>query len=204
VIARVRGEVVERTTDRVVVDVGGVGLAVLVPRPGELPAPGQHVELRTSLQVREDSLTLYGFEDPAALTMFELLLSSSGVGPRLALAALATHAPAALAAAIAAGDVATMTAVPGIGRKLADRIVLELADRMPAVAVGSPPAVVAGGVGEDERIAAVRSALVGFGFSVAEVTPVLAELAASEADEVPALLRRALRALDGSRIGSPR
>lgn len=202
-IARVRGEVLERGADRVIVDVGGVGFAVLVPRVADLPAPGQRVDLRTSLQVREDSLTLYGFPDAAALTLFELLLSSSGVGPRLALAALATHAPATLAAAIAAGDVAALTAVPGIGRKLADRIVLELADRLPAVATG-PVAVAARGAGEDERVAAVRDALVGFGFSTAETAGVLADLAPAEDDTVPDLLRRALRALDGARAGAPR
>lgn len=194
-ISRLRGTVLDRATDRVVVDVGGVGYLVHVPAGRDLPALGRAVDLHTSLQVREDSMTLYGFADAEALAMFELLLGSSGVGPRLALAALATHTADVLAGAIASGDTAVLVAVPGIGRKLAERIVLELADRVPA-AVGRAPAP----SGEDERLVTVRAALEGFGFSSAEVARVVAALDPGADEDDATLLRRALRALDGATV----
>ncbi|MEY3020642.1 MAG: Holliday junction branch migration protein RuvA [Actinomycetota bacterium] len=195
-IARLRGTVVDRGPGRVVLDVNGVGYLVHVPAGMHVPSVGRVLELHTSLQVREDSMTLYGFVDAASLELFELLLGSSGVGPRLALAALATHPAAVLAAAIAAGDTATLVAVPGVGRKLAERMVLELADRVPAASGGSavPPA------GEDERLATVRTALDGFGFSGTEVSGVLATLAPEPDEDDATLLRRALRALDGAKL----
>lgn len=194
-IARLRGTVVDRAADRVVVDVGGVGYLVHVPNGMALPVVGRTVELHTSLQVREDSMTLFGFVDAASCAMFELLLVSSGVGPRLALAALATHDASVLAAAIAAGDTALLVGVPGIGRKLAERIVLELADRVPVVPGRSVAPVV-----EDERLATVRAALDGFGFSGAEVSRVVAALEPERDEDDAALLRRALRAFDGARV----
>ena len=194
-IARLRGTVLDRAADRVVVDVGGVGYLVLVPTGTALPALGRTVQLHTSLQVREDSMTLYGFVDAASCAMFELLLVSSGVGPRLALAALATHDASVLATAISSGDTALLVGVPGIGRKLAERIVLELADRVPVVSGRSTsPAV------EDERLATVRAALDGFGFSGTEVSRVVAGLEPDRDEDDAALLRRALRALDGARV----
>ena len=198
-IARLRGEVLERSADRVVVDVAGVGYLVHVPAGTALPARGSPVDLHTSLQVREDSMTLYGFLDAGALVLFETLLGSSGVGPRLALAALSTHPPAVLVAAIGDADLATLTAVPGIGRKLAERIVLDLADRLPILggSAGTPVRV----RGDDERLVAVREALQGFGFSSSEVAGALAALEVVIDDDVPTLLRRALRVLDGVRVG---
>ena len=198
-IARIRGEVLERSADRVVVDVAGVGYLVHVPAGTALPARGGRVDLHTSLQVREDSMTLYGFLEEGELVLFETLLGSSGVGPRLALAALSTHPPAVLVTAIADADLATLTAVPGIGRKLAERIVLDLADRLPSM--GTAVGTVARARGDDERLVAVREALQGFGFSTSEVTGALAALEVGVDDDVPALLRRALRVLDGVRVG---
>ena len=118
-IAHVRGRVSHRGTEFVVVDVGGVGYLVHVASLDRVPPRGEDVELHTSLQVREDSMTLYGFPDRADLELFDLLLTSSGVGPKLALAALRTHRADVLRTAIATGDVATLTAVPGIGKKSA-------------------------------------------------------------------------------------
>jgi Holliday junction DNA helicase RuvA len=195
-ISRLRGTVLDRAPDRVVVDVGGVGYLVHVPAGLPLPGVGRSIDLHTSLQVREDSMTLYGFPDPESLAMFELLLGSSGVGPRLALAALATHEAGVLAGAIAGADTATLVGVPGIGRKLAERIVLELADRVPA----GTPRVAHGDGAEDERVATVRAALDGFGFSGTEVSRVLADLDTVDGEDDAALLRRALRALDGAHV----
>jgi Holliday junction DNA helicase RuvA len=203
VIAHLRGRVAHRDAGTVVVDVAGVGYLVHVT-PGErIPARGEPVELHTSLQVREESMTLYGFGERSGLALFELLLSSSGVGPKLALAALGTHRPDVLRTAIAGGDVATLTAVPGIGRKVAERLVLDLKDKVGgptggelAASAGSDPATL------DE----VRDALLGLGYSAAEVQQALRSVL-TDGDATPdtsTLLRGCLRhlgatAFDGAR-----
>jgi len=198
VIAFVRGRVADRGDGMVVVDVNGVGHLVHVPGGTVIPAPGRDVTLHTSLQVREDSMTLYGFADRAALRMFELLLTSSGIGPKLALAALTALRAETLETAIAEGDMAVLTTVPGIGRKVAERLVLELRDRV-GTAPTAPPGSAA--AGEDEVVATVREALAGFGFTPLEVREALARLERIEGEGGAALLRRALRELGGAREG---
>jgi Holliday junction DNA helicase RuvA len=193
-IASVRGPVLDRSDGTVVVDVHGVGYLVHVPGGTVIPVPGREVTLHTSLQVREDSMTLYGFTDRESLRLFELLLTSSGVGPRLALAALSALAPRVLETAIAEGDVAVLTSVPGIGRKVADRIVLELRERVGTVVVAPAGSAAAGG---DEVLATVREALAGFGFTPVEVRDALARIDLREDEDGGALLRRALRELGG-------
>jgi holliday junction DNA helicase RuvA len=199
VIARLRGEVLERTDGSVVVDVAGVGYLVHVPGSAAIPPRGQTVQLFTSLQVREDSMTLYGFASAAELRLFELLISSSGVGPKLALATLSTLRPTAIEAAIATGDVAVLTSVPGIGRKVADRLVLELQDRI-------APSVVPGLTGHGDAgdgidaaevgvIAEVRAALAAFGFTPGEVQGALGAIEATGGESASELLRRALQRL---------
>jgi len=199
VIAFVRGRVVERSEGAVVVDVQGVGHRVLVPGGTAVPAPGREVTLHTSLQVREDSMTLYGFVERDALRLFELLLTSSGVGPKLALAALTALAPSALETAIAEGDLVVLTSVPGIGRKVAERIVLELRDRVGA-AVLAPSGSAASG--DQDALVTVREALAGFGFTAVEVRDALARIELVDGEGSGALLRRALRELGGAREGS--
>jgi Holliday junction DNA helicase RuvA len=201
VIAHVRGQVAHRGTEFVVVDVGGVGYLVHVASLDRVPPRGEVVELHTSLQVREDSMTLYGFPDRAGLELFDLLLTSSGVGPKLALAALRTHRADVLRTAIATGDVATLTAVPGIGKKSADRLVLELRDK-----VGVGFEVAADGVGGDGMTAGartplgeVREALASLGYSAGEVQAALAEL--DPDGDTSDLLRRALRSLGAATGG---
>lgn len=198
-IAFVRGRVVERSESTVVVDVQGVGHLVHVPGGTVVPAPGREVLLHTSLQVREDSMTLYGFTDRASLRLFELLLSSSGVGPKLALAALTALRPETLEAAIAEGDVSVLTTVPGIGRKVAERLVLDLRERIGAVRTLPSGSAVAG---EEDVLGAVRLALAGFGFSPVEVREALGRLDLVDGEDDGALLRRALRELGGTREGS--
>lgn len=195
-IAFVRGQVVERTEASVVVDVHGIGHRVHIPAGFTVPPPGREVTLHTSLQVREDSMTLYGFADQRALQLFELLLTSSGIGPKIALAALSTLSPSALASAIADGDLATLTSVPGIGRKVAERLVLELRERVES----SPDAARPGsGVAADASILpTVREALAGFGFSPTEVRAALDSLDVVEGEDSGSLLRRALQALGGT------
>jgi Holliday junction DNA helicase RuvA len=199
-IASVRGRVAAVGPDGAVVEVGGVGLA-LVCTPGTLATlkVGVEARLATSLVVREDSLTLYGFADDDARSMFELLQTASGVGPRLAQAALAVHPPQALRHAIATGDVATLTRVPGIGKKGAERLVLELRDRVGPVGAEAP--AVEAGVGAGWAVQ-VREALTGLGW-----TPTQAEQAVSAVAEtvngspppVPVLLKQAIRLLGSTR-----
>ena len=130
-IAHLRGTVAGIAPDGAVIEVGGVGMRVQCT-PGTLATlkPGEHAQVATSLVVREDSLTLYGFGSDDERNVFELLQTASGVGPRLALAMLAVHSPDALRRAVATEDLGTLTMVPGIGKKGAERIVLELRDRL--------------------------------------------------------------------------
>jgi Holliday junction DNA helicase RuvA len=191
-IALLRGDVLDRGVSEVVVDVHGVGYRVLVPTGTVIPLPGREIVLHTSLQVREDSMTLYGFLERDELRLFELLLTSSGVGPKIALAALSALRPEVLEAAIADGDVAVLTGVSGIGRKVAERLVLELKDRVGAF-TGAPAGTV--GAIDDGAIAAVREALAGFGFTPVEVREALSRIEAVPDEDSGTLLRRALRVL---------
>ncbi len=200
-IARLTGTVLERTTTAVVVDVAGVGYLVHVAAGAEVPPRGEEVSFHTSLQVREDAMTLYGFTSAAELTLFELLLTSSGVGPRLGLAALSTHRPDVLRTAIAGGDEDTLTAVPGIGRKVAQRLVLELKDKVGSVPGAAGLDTGAGGTGTAGPAPAVeeevRDALLGLGYSAAEVTAAL-QATGEGAGDAAARLRAALRHLGGT------
>jgi Holliday junction DNA helicase RuvA len=202
VIAFVAGRVAALAPDGAVVEVGGVGLSVQCT-PGTIAGLriGETAHLPTSLVVREDSLTLYGFADEDERVVFELLQTASGVGPRLAQAMLAVHSPDALRQAVATEDLATLTQVPGIGRKGAQRIVLELKDRLGALRGGvlSLPAQAPSGGWRDQ----LHGALVGLGWSTREADEGVAA-AAPQADEavaaggtpdVGALLKVALRSL---------
>ncbi|MEX2324963.1 MAG: Holliday junction branch migration protein RuvA [Nitriliruptoraceae bacterium] len=189
------GEVVDRDATSVIVNVAGVGYNVHVPTSLAVPARGQAIELFTSLQVREDSMTLYGFGDRRTLRLFELLLTSSGVGPKLAIATMSALRPDALERALAHGEIATLTQVPGIGKKVAERLVLELQDKV-AAAAATPVAV-----SPDSVTGEVREALHGLGYSVGEVDRVLQQLPErrnGDAD-VSDVLREALRLLGGTR-----
>ncbi|WP_127127763.1 Holliday junction branch migration protein RuvA [Georgenia sp. SYP-B2076] len=197
-IASVTGEVEAVGLDHAVVRVGGVGMLVhAAPTTLAGLAPGRQARLATSLVVREDSLTLFGFTDDDERGVFETLQTVSGVGPRLALAMLAVHTPDALRRAVAGEDLAALQRVPGIGRKGAQRIVLEIGDKLGAPTDGVPsatPAATGGG-----RAPEVVEALVQLGWSekVAE-TAVEAVLSGDGGPtEVPAILRAALQHLGG-------
>jgi Holliday junction DNA helicase RuvA len=203
VIAFVSGRVAALAPDGVVVEVGGVGLALqCAPATLARLRVGEPARLATSLVVREESLTLYGFADEDERTVFELLQTASGVGPRLAQAALAVHSPDALRRAVATEDLVALTQVPGIGRKGAQRIVLELKDRLGAPTGGATGAVDRAGAAGAWR-PQLHAALLGLGWSAREADEALVA-AAAEADEVVAvggapdvavLLRSALRTL---------
>ena len=198
-IASVRGRVLAVRLDRAVVEVGGVGMLVHAA-PGTLAAlrVGEEAALATSLVVREDSLTLYGFADADEREVFETLQSVSGVGPRLALAMLAVHSPDGLRAAVAGEDLAALVRVPGIGRKGAQRIVLELGDRLgpPVGSAGTVPAPRDGAAWRDD----VVEALVGLGWAARQAGDAVDAVTAPDGPvpgggDVPAALRAALRHL---------
>jgi Holliday junction DNA helicase RuvA len=141
-IARLRGTLVEKAPGRLIVEVGGVGYEVLVPLPTFYPLgdPGADVTLRVHTHVREDVIALYGFATALEHDLFERLIAINGIGPKLALAVLSGIEPLDLISAIRRQDVARLTAIPGIGRKTAERIGLELKDRLPSVSEIAGPA----------------------------------------------------------------
>ena len=204
-IAHLNGTVSNVSPDGAVIDVGGVGLRVQCT-PDTLSAlkPGERALVATSLVVREDSLTLFGFGSDDERNVFELLQTASGVGPRLALAMLAVHSPDALRKAVSNEDLNALTMVPGIGRKGAQRIVLELKDRL-----GTPSDFAGVGAGPAPRQPGrqswrdqVSSGLVNLGWSVRDAEQAVAAVEADHAEtgeesplDVPAALRAALRKL---------
>jgi Holliday junction DNA helicase RuvA len=202
-IASVRGTVAAVAPDGAVIEVGGVGLAVsCTPNTLATLRVGSEARLATCLVVREDSLTLYGFVDDDARHLFELLQTASGVGPRLAQAVLAVHSPDTVRVAVASADLATLTRVPGIGKKGAERLVLELRDRIGPV-IGDGAAGVAGNHVGATWGDQVRQALVGLGWSAGQADQAVAAVAESlDGGPVPAvavLLRQAIQTLGRSR-----
>jgi holliday junction DNA helicase RuvA len=141
VIARLQGVVVEKGPNRLVLDVRGIGYEVLVPLSTfyVIGEPGAEVTLRIHTHVREDALMLYGFASAIEQDLFERLITISGIGPKLALAVLSGIEPPELVKAIRLQDVARLTAIPGVGKKIAERIGLELKDRLPAAVHPIPP-----------------------------------------------------------------
>jgi len=200
-IASVRGTVLSVRLDAAVVEVGGVGMLVHAT-PATLAGlrTGATAQLATSLVVREDSLTLFGFADDDEREVFEVVQTVSGVGPRLALAMLAVHSPDGLRRAVAGEDLAALKRVPGIGHKGAQRIVLELADRLGAT-TSTPES---GPAPQDDRRTQVVDALVGLGWTLRAAEDAVAGVLDGvtgpvSGDDVAGVLRAALRALGGVR-----
>jgi Holliday junction DNA helicase RuvA len=200
-IASVRGVVLAAGLDSAVIEVGGVGLLLhTTAGTAAFLRPGAEAKLATTLVVREESLTLYGFADEDERAVFNLVQTVAGVGPRLALAMLAIHAPDGLRRAIGGGDLVALTKVPGIGKKGAERIVLELRDK-----IGAPSGVLSSAAPRpagDEATAQVRDALVGLGWSsrqaedaVDAVRRAVKPEGGGDGSDVSALLRAALREL---------
>ncbi|HEY4464030.1 MAG TPA: Holliday junction branch migration protein RuvA [Streptosporangiaceae bacterium] len=201
-ISHLRGIVSGVAPDGAVIEVGGVGLGVQCT-PGTLATlrPGETARVATCLVVREDSLTLYGFGTDDERNVFELLQTASGVGPRLALAMLAVHSPDALRRAVTTGDLDALTMVPGVGKKGAQRIVLELKDRL-----GAPGDAVTGGGAALPGVAPswrdqVQSGLVNLGWAARDaeqaVAAVAADMAAdgTQTEDVATVLRAAMKKL---------
>lgn len=202
-IAHLRGRVVHRGTDEVVVEVGGAGLSVIVTaRTAAALEVGQEATLTTDLVVREDSLTLYGFLDSGEREVFRTVQSVSGIGPRLALTMLATLTAEQIREAIAAEDERVLTSVSGLGRKTAQRLIVDLKDRIGPVAGVAASAVPATASWRLQ----VSGALTGLGWSPAEAQAAIATVAARpDAGDlpVPEALRLALQVLDHTQAVTP-
>jgi Holliday junction DNA helicase RuvA len=201
-IASVSGTVTAVGLDHAVVEVGGIGLAVRTT-PATLAGlrRGQQATLATTLVVREDSLTLFGFATPEAKELFELVQSVTGVGPKIALALLAVLEPDELRRALAGGDTAALTRAPGIGRKGAERLVLELKDKVGLVPAAGPGSSAPAAPWSDRLV----EALAGLGFTTKQATDAVAAVASDSDDpavangDVGVLLRRVLALLGKSR-----
>lgn len=196
VIAQLRGSLEEVGLDTVTVLVGGIGWRVLVtPATAQSLTRGTEVCLHTSLVVREESLTLFGFRSADERDVFERLQTVSGIGPRIALAALAVLTPDDLRGAVSRGDLAALQRIPGVGRKSAQRMVLEIGDKLgAAAALPESGSTSAGSAAEDE----VRAALVQLGWTETVAERTVSGLAGRGLD-ASALLRAALVELGGSR-----
>ncbi len=198
-IASLSGTVLKAGLDSVVLGVGGVGMLVhTTPATAAAVRVGQAADLQTTLVVREDSLTLYGFATDDEKHVFETVQTVSGVGPRLALAMLAVHDPVTVRRALGSGDIAALTKVPGIGKKGAERLVLELRDKLGVLAGTGDESVTAARAGTGELWREqVREALVGLGWTARQADDALDRVAprAAEGASVSALLRASLQEL---------
>jgi Holliday junction DNA helicase RuvA len=200
-IAFVSGPVAALAPDSAVVEVGGIGIAVqCTPNTLSGLRMGQQTKLATSLVVREDSLTLYGFVDDDERQVFELLQTASGVGPRLAQAMLAVHTPDALRRAVSTGDEKALIAVPGIGKKGAQKLLLELKDRL-GEPVGAPAIGAPVTQGWRDQL---HAALIGLGYATREADEAVSAVtpqaeAAEGTPQVGQLLKAALQTLNRAR-----
>ncbi len=190
-IAFLTGRVAHKDASSCVLDVGGVGLKLHMSSASlaSLPREGDDVTVHTYLHVREDELTLFGFESGEERTLFGLLITVSGVGPKVALSVLSALKPDALRDAVSREDSALLASVPGIGKKTAERIILELRDKLGAPDLERGRAAVSGALGD------ARDALLAMGFSSTEVAVALK--GADESGGTQELVRRALRRLGG-------
>jgi holliday junction DNA helicase RuvA len=195
VIAYLRGALLEKHPSRLIVNVGGVGYDVQVPLSTfyVLGDPGAEVTLRVHTHVREDVIALYGFATPLEQELFEKLISISGIGPKLALAVLSGIEPLELIKAVRLQDVARLTAIPGVGKKTAERIGLELKDRLPVALPGTDQAAAAVSP-EDHLRGDLLSALLNLGYQRAAAEKAIEKTASADAGFEQAL-RDVLRAL---------
>jgi Holliday junction DNA helicase RuvA len=197
-IGFLRGRVLEKHPDHLIVDVQGVGYHVAVPASTfyGLPEVGGEVSLRVHTHVREDQIALYGFASVLELQLFERLIGVSGIGPKIALAALSGIEPAELVRAVRSGDIARLTSIPGIGKKTAERIGLELKDKLPAPTVPVAPGAVPVPSDADQR-ADLLSALVNLGYQRAAAEKAIDAACKALGAEAPfeSVLRHAFRML---------
>jgi Holliday junction DNA helicase RuvA len=184
VISFLAGEVAEKGAGRVVLSVGGVGYEVMIPgsSAAALPPVGRPARLHTRLQVRDDAIVLYGFGSADARALFDLLITVTGVGPKVALSFLSALSPDALRRAVLSGDAAALTIVPGVGKKVAQRVLLDLKDKL-----GGDMVIVEG------PLADVREALLSLGLSPQEASEAMAGVGTDGERPAEELLRLALQ-----------
>ena len=196
-IAHLSGTLRDKQLQRLILDVGGVGYDVVVPLSTmyAIGDTGSTVNLRIHTHVREDALQLFGFATALEQALFERLISVSGIGPKVALSILSGIEPAELTRAIRTSDVARLTRIPGVGKKTAERVVLELKDRLPQAAASEPAAAPSA---DDDARADLLSALVNLGYNRASVEKTVDKvLNAAENRSFESLLRETLKLLIG-------
>jgi holliday junction DNA helicase RuvA len=191
-IAHLRGKLLVKHPNRIVLETGGVGyeVTISVPTFSDLPAPGSEVALHVYTHVREDVIALYGFLHPAEKELFEKLMTVSGIGAKLAITILSGMAADEMAGAIRANDVARLTKIPGIGKKTAERMVLELRDKLPV-----KESAASGPAAKDALEEDVVSALVNLGYPAPAAQKALASLDQGKAKSFDSAFRGALAAL---------
>ena len=191
-IGYLRGEIAQRGREECLLEVGGVGyrLACSATTMASVPPVGEEVRLWTYLHVREDVLALYGFGSEAERTMFEGLIGVSGVGPKVALQICSSFSPESFRRALVTDDVDAITSVPGIGKKTAARVVLDLKEKLDL-----PDLALVGGENGGRHLAAARSALENLGYSPGEVRAALGSLDPDAEGSVEAVVRSALKVL---------
>jgi Holliday junction DNA helicase RuvA len=195
-IALLTGTIAYKSPDHIILDVNGVGYRVMIPFSTyyELPEDGV-VSLHIHTSVREDAIQLYGFRTRLEKTFFQLLISVSGVGPKLAKDILSNIQPAALAQALSLGDIHKLSTIPGIGKKTAERLILELKDKVGKLDISALPTSEARGIPAEDAMEDVASALMNLGYKEPQVRKALGGLDASGGAGVEELLKQALKIL---------
>jgi len=193
-IAHLRGRLLAKHPNQAILETGGVGydVTITIPTFSDLPSPGSEVALHIHTHVREDQIALYGFLKPAEKKLFEKLITVSGIGPKLAITILSGMPADEMVGAIRANDIARLTRIPGIGKKTAERMVLELRDKLPPTQIGEVPATPVMSVIEED----VLSALVNLGYQRPTAERALATAGKNEKEPTfEALFRNTLAAL---------
>lgn len=196
-IALLTGKIAHKSPDYIVMDVHGVGYRVQIPFSTyyDLPEEGGDTSLQIYTHVKEDAINLYGFKSLAEKRLFQLLISVSGVGPKLASGILSNIQVHELAQALTHGDLARLSAIPGIGKKTAERLVLELKEKVRVLLEGGPAAASGFSPAPTDAAEDVTSALVNLGYKEVLVKKILAELSIGPTDSVEAVLKQALKKL---------
>jgi Holliday junction DNA helicase RuvA len=196
-IALLTGVIAHKSPDHIILDVHGVGYRVLIPFSTyyDLPGEGGAASLHIHTSVREDAIQLYGFRTRLEKSFFQLLISVSGIGPKMARDILSNIQPGPLAQALSQGDVNKLSAIPGIGRKTAERLVLELKDKAGKLDLASLPAFEARDIPTEAVMDDVVSALLNLGYKEPQVRKALAGLDAAGGATVEELLKQALKIL---------
>lgn len=196
-IALLTGKIAYKAPDYVILDVNGVGYQVFIPFSTyyALPAEGSSATLQIHTSVKEDAINLYGFRTKEEKELFQLLIGVSGVGPKLANGILSNSEPAELAESLISGNLARLSAIPGIGKKTAERLVLELKEKLKKLGMAQPVTGGAAAPAKQETREDVLSALINLGYKESLVQKALAELKFTEDATVESLLKQALKIL---------